>query len=42
MDKLNGTFDQLLSVMKEILEPYSFAEQTKFFAGNAKDFYRIQ
>ena len=41
VDKLNGTFPQLMDALKAILQPFSKEEQRKFFADNARKFYRL-
>ena len=41
VDKVNGTFPQLMDSLREILKLFTTAEQEKFFAGNAKTFYRL-
>lgn len=41
VDRINGTFPELISALEPILEPYSLEEKKKFFAGNAKKFYRL-
>lgn len=41
VDKVNGTFSQLIDALQVILRPFSEQEQSKFFAGNARKFYRL-
>jgi predicted TIM-barrel fold metal-dependent hydrolase len=41
VDKVNGTFPQLIDALRAILQPFTTEEQRKFFAGNAKKFYRL-
>ena len=41
MDKAYGTFPQLIDAHRVILQPFSAEEQKKFFADNAKKFYRL-
>ena len=41
VDRINGTFPQLITALEAILKPYSMEDKKKFFAGNAKKFYRL-
>lgn len=41
VDKINGTFPQLINALEPILKPYSMEDKKKFFAENAKKFYRL-
>ncbi len=41
VDKINGTYQQLLSALEPILSAYSKEDQQKFYAGNARKFYRL-
>ena len=41
VDKVNGTFAQLVESLWTILQSYSAKERDMFFAGNAKKFYRM-
>ncbi len=41
VDKLNGTYQQLLGALEPILSAYSEEDQRKFYAGNARKFYRL-
>ncbi|XP_064404857.1 uncharacterized protein y4mH-like isoform X1 [Halichondria panicea] len=41
VDKINGTFQQLLSALEPILSVYSKEDQQKFYAGNARKFYKL-
>ena len=41
MDRINGTFPQLMNALEVVLKPYSAEEKKKFFAENAKKFYRL-
>ena len=41
VDRINGTFPQLISALDSVLEPYSEQDRQCFFARNAKKFYRL-
>lgn len=41
VDRVNGTFPQLMSALEAILQPYSLEDKKKFFAENARKFYRL-
>lgn len=41
VDKVAGSFKQLMSVLEPILDSYSIEDKQKFFAGNARKFYRL-
>jgi len=41
VDNLNNTVPQLMSAFRDILKPFTLEEQKKFFADNAKKFYRL-
>ena len=41
VDRINGTFDQLMKELLEILKGYSNEDRKKIFAENAKKFYRL-
>ena len=41
VDKVNGSFSDLISALNAILEPFSEEDKRKFFASNAKKFYRL-
>ena len=41
VDRVNGTFPQLMDCLQSILQPYSPADKQKFFCDNAKRFYNI-
>lgn len=41
VDRINGTFDQLITTLNEVLKPYSEEDKKKLFAENARKFYRI-
>ena len=41
VDKINGTYQQLLAALEPILSSYSQEDKQKFFAGNARKFYRL-
>ena len=41
VDRINGTFGQLINALSVVLQSYSEEEKQKFFASNAKRFYRL-
>jgi predicted TIM-barrel fold metal-dependent hydrolase len=41
VDRINGSFPQLIRVLSEILKPYSEEQRRRFFCGNARIFYRL-
>lgn len=41
VDRINGTFDQMMKELLEILKDYSDDDKKKIFAENAKKFYRL-
>ena len=41
VDRINGTFPQLMAALEAVLKPYSEEDKKKFFADNAKRFYRL-
>ncbi len=41
VDRLQGSYDYVLSAMKAALAPYSTEDQAAFFAGNARQVYRM-
>ncbi len=41
VDKVNGTFPQLIDALRDTLKPFSLQEQEKFFSDNSKRFYRL-
>ena len=41
MDKVNGSFSELVTTLNAILEPFTEEEKCKFFGSNAKKFYRL-
>lgn len=41
VDRINGTFGQLINALSVVLHSYSEEEKQKFFASNAKRFYRL-
>lgn len=42
VDKINGTFQQQMNLLLNIMKTYTQEEQHKFFASNAKKFYRLE
>eukprot|EP00731_Ephydatia_muelleri_P030628 Em0022g142a len=42
VDKINGTFQQQMDVILSIVKTYSQEQLHKFFASNAKSFYRLE
>ena len=41
VDRINGTFSQLMTIVLKATEQLSKEDQYKFFVGNAKKFYRL-
>lgn len=41
VDKINGSFPELINSLRSVLEPFTQDEQEKFFSRNAKKFYRL-
>ena len=41
VDRLKGTFSELITALEIILNPYSPQEKKNLFAENAKTFYRL-
>ena len=41
VDRINGTFGQMITALDKVLEPFSEEDKQKFYAGNAKKFYRL-
>lgn len=41
VDRINGTFDQMMKELLEILKGYSNEDRKKIFGENAKKFYRL-
>ena len=41
VDKIKGTFSELVTGLETILKPYSLEDKKKFFSENAKRFYRL-
>ena len=41
VDRINGTFQQLVTALEAILKTFTEEERHKFFAGNARKFYRL-
>lgn len=41
VDRVNGTFPELMQSLQSILQPYSPADRQKFYCDNAKKFYNI-
>ena len=41
IDRLHVTFGQLMNTLNVVLQSYSEEEKQKFFASNAKLFYRL-
>lgn len=41
VDRVNGTFSQLMTIVLKAINQLSKEDQYKFFVGNAKKFYRL-
>ena len=41
VDRVNGTFKQMMDALEIVLKPYSDEDKQKFFSGNAVKFYRL-
>jgi predicted TIM-barrel fold metal-dependent hydrolase len=41
VDRVNGTFDQMVTALNEALKGYSEEDKKKVFSENGKKFYRL-